>query len=98
MPDKSSHIVNNLIELFEKRIGYRKAREPHKSKIYYDELMYDYYKRLRDVKDSGWHLAWVSYALPSELFYSMDILPFVPEQFAVTVLGQSMGRGEGFED
>jgi benzoyl-CoA reductase/2-hydroxyglutaryl-CoA dehydratase subunit BcrC/BadD/HgdB len=97
MPDKSSYIVSNLVNLFEKRIEYRKAKEPRKSKLYYDELMANYYKKLRDVKDSGWHLAWVSYAIPSELFYSMDILPFVPEQFAVTVLGQSMGQGEGFE-
>jgi len=59
--------------------------------------MKDYFEMVLKAREKGKTLAWTGFAVPVELFYAMDIVPFLVEQFCITDLVQKMARGKGFE-
>ncbi|MBI1987145.1 MAG: 2-hydroxyacyl-CoA dehydratase [Nitrospinae bacterium] len=94
---KERDLMESVVASFEQRLNYRRAHPAAKSKELYVQAMKDYFEMVLRAKEEGKHLAWTSFAVPVELFYAMDTVPFLVEQFCITDLVQRIAQGQGLE-
>lgn len=84
--------MERIIQGFEKRLQHRRAHPTVKSAEYLYECMKNYYERVYHAKEEQRPLACSGIFPPLELFYAMDITPFILENYSVVVLSQGVGQ------
>lgn len=89
--------LKQVVEAYEQRLQQKRARPTTRSSELGTQIMLDYFQRVHRAQEEGKPLAWVSFGVPVEIFYAMDIVPFLVEQFAITVVVQGFREGKGFE-
>lgn len=80
------NLFDIVIDEFIKRKRHLQYYVNRHSGILFLQIMTDYYKRVITSKVRGKKLAWIGLFAPVELFYALDIVPFIPEYFAMTVV------------
>lgn len=94
-------IAEQMLDSFEKRIEYRKTHPAGPSEQYYCEIMLNYFRRIVTAKPEGKTLVGISGAVPREILFAMDLVPFFGENLSMLVSAQGkstpfFGIGEGY--
>lgn len=90
--------LKDVVEGFNKRLKQKRENPATpKSSELATELMCRYWDMVHNARKEGKPLAWASFGVPIEVFYAMDIVPFLVEQFAVTTVVQGLRQGKGWE-
>lgn len=83
--------VEEMMEKFNKRVKSMEQKGEINSRYYQTKTQAAYFQKVVAAKDEGKTRAWVSLFVPTELFWAMDIVPFVVEQFVIQVLASGTG-------
>lgn len=89
--------LRQVVESYEQRLAHKRAHPTTRSGELGTLIMKNYFEMVWRAREEGKPLAWVSFGVPVEIFYAMDIVPFLVEQFAITVVVQGFREGKGFE-
>ncbi|MBI2876956.1 MAG: 2-hydroxyacyl-CoA dehydratase [Candidatus Tectomicrobia bacterium] len=81
-------LIQSIVDGFEQRWEHFRQRGGLKSRAYFYEAMIKYYRNICSAREKGKLVAWVGAFTPIELFYAMDIVPFIPELHCVTIASQ----------
>lgn len=83
--------VQEVVDELTRRLTCARPKPLSKSKQIFIKTKRDYYERIANAKQEGKPLAWMSFAVPTEILYCMDVVPFIVEQYGIQFL--AMGKG-----
>lgn len=81
-------LIRSIVEGFEQRLEHSRKRLGPKSREHFYEAMIQYYRNIDSAKEDGKPVAWVGAFTPIELFYAMDIVPFIAELHCASIASQ----------
>lgn len=82
-------VVRSIVEGFQKRLEHCRKKSGPKSTEHFYEAMIRYYQNIYLAKEECKPLAWVGAFTPIEIFYAMDIVPFIPELHCAAMASQN---------
>lgn len=88
MVDVAKDQLGVVIEGFRKRLAHRRRHPGPKSSELFYEAIIKTYQSIADAKEEGKPLVWSSAIVPVEIFYAMDVVPFMPEPYCAIVASQ----------
>lgn len=90
--------VKTSLEKYEHYLKEVRGQQAPKSQELYCQLIADYYRRLHNAQEKGEPMAWLNFFVPREIFYAMDLAPFMPEYHCMLNLFEGDAGYDEFYD